>query len=169
MKIIKHRSQWEMKSIVLGIVTSGRFALASLGIMLAIGVASCKTSVAPQKSTGTTTSNQLVATAQAAGKTDKATHAKASFYTCGMHPEVRSLDPDGKCPNCQMPLLPAENVLVVDPDSGKTNTAASFPAISGYYSCPMHLTVLSEDANGKCPICKMSLLPVENPVFVQDK
>ena len=44
---------------------------------------------------------------------------KTSFYTCGMHPEVRSLDPDGKCPICQMSLLPAENVPVVDPASGK--------------------------------------------------
>jgi len=68
-----------------------------------------------------------------------------------------------------MPLLPAESVPVVDPDSGKTNTAASFPAISGYYSCTMHPTVLSKDPDGKCPICQMPLLPVENPVFIRDK
>ena len=143
--------------------------LAVWSITLAIGAVSCKTSVAPQKSVGTTDSSQPAAMNQPAPETDPGRHAKASFYTCGMHPEVRSLDPDGKCPICQMPLLPAENVMVVDPDSGKTNTAASFPAISGYYSCPIHPTVLSQDPDGKCPICKMPVLPVENPVFIRGK
>lgn len=169
MKVTEMRSHCEIKGIVIGIKTSGRYGLAALGIILAVGVMSCTTSVTPPKLIGTSNSYQPAATNQPAAENDAVKHSKASYYTCGMHPEVRSLDPDGKCPICQMPLLPAENVSVVDPDSGKTNTAASFPAISGYYSCPMHPTVLSENPDGKCPICKMSLLPVENPVFVRDK
>ena len=154
-----------MKNFILRIVASGRFMLIA---SLAVVAVSCTTSVTPQKSIGTTKPSQPAATYQRA-ETDASKPAKASFFTCGMHPQVRSLDPDGKCPICQMPLLPAESVPVVDPDSGKTNTAASFPAISGYYSCTMHPTVLSKDPDGKCPICQMPLLPVENPVFIRDK
>jgi Zn-finger protein len=155
-----------MKNFVLRIVASGRSMLVA---SLAVVAVSCATSVKPQKSIGTTNLSQPAATRQRAAETDASKPAKASFYTCGMHPQVRSLDPDGKCPICQMPLLPAESVRVVDPASGKTNTAASFPAISGYYSCTMHPTVLSKDPDGKCPFCEMPLLPVENPVFIRDK
>lgn len=59
--------------------------------------------------------------------------------------------------------------MVVDPATGKTNNAASYPVISGYYSCPMHPTVLSRDSEAKCPQCGMPLLSVENPVFIQEK
>jgi cobalt-zinc-cadmium efflux system outer membrane protein len=38
--------------------------------------------------------------------------AKSGYYTCAMHPEIRSRNPDGKCPICQMPLLPIEEVPV---------------------------------------------------------
>ena len=37
------------------------------------------------------------------------THAhekKAQWYTCSMHPQVRSNDPKGKCPICGMDLIP---------------------------------------------------------------
>ena len=40
------------------------------------------------------------AAGQTAGKDDVA------YYTCAMHPFVRSQDPDGKCPVCSMQLLP---------------------------------------------------------------
>ena len=44
--------------------------------------------------------------------TNSATAKPASvhYYTCAMHPEVHSQDPDGKCPICQMPLMSSEDV-----------------------------------------------------------
>lgn len=53
------------------------------------------------------------------------THAKAEdgsdstpkLYTCSMHPSVRLLDPDAKCPICFMDLIP-----VREGDSGDPNT-----------------------------------------------
>ena len=41
------------------------------------------------------------------------TNAAASdidYYTCAMHPSVRSQDPDGKCPICGMDLIPVKKV-----------------------------------------------------------
>src|SRR6185312_5830447 len=43
------------------------------------------------------------------------------YYTCTMHPSVRSQDPDGKCPICGMDLVP---VLKAD---AKAATAADAP------------------------------------------
>jgi hypothetical protein len=156
-----------MKNYIIKIATSGRLMLTLLGFTLALGAVSCKTAVTTDKPAGT--ASQSSATNQPVTQADPGKPGKASFYTCGMHTEVRSVDPDGKCPICQMSLLPAENVPVVDPASGKTNTAASFPVISGYYSCPMHPEALSKDPAGKCPICDMPLSPVEDPVFIRSK
>ena len=125
--------------------------LSSFGLALVIGSVSCKT--------GNATKTPPPAAASAGHH----------YYTCAMHPEVRSLDPDGKCPFCQMMLFPAETIEIVDQDTGKTNAAASFPAVSGYYSCPMHPTVLSHERDDKCPICGMALLPVESPAFIRTK
>jgi hypothetical protein len=152
-----------MKKSLVKTAFSGRFFPAASGITLAVSVVSCQTAL-PDKPANA--ANRSPATATAAADLHK---PGGSYYTCGMHPQVRSLDQDGKCPFCNMPLLPADTVLVVDPVSGKTNTAASFPAISGYYSCPMHPEALSKDPAGKCPICDMPLSPVEDPVFHQGK
>src|ERR1700691_1350950 len=32
------------------------------------------------------------------------------YYTCTMHPSVRSQDPDGKCPICGMDLVPVKKM-----------------------------------------------------------
>ncbi len=145
-----------------------RFVLATLGITLAIGIVACKTATRPDRPAGVTNTGGAATTNQTATSSDTR-KSGGHFYTCAMHPTVRSLDPDGKCPICGMDLLPAETVDVIDPATGKTNTAANFPAVSGYYSCPMHPTVLSTNADDKCPICGMPLIPVESPVFIQNR
>jgi hypothetical protein len=155
-----------MKKSKLKIAMRGRFMLTALSITLAIGITACKTATTPEKPIGVTNTGQAATTNRPATAADSR-KSGGHFYTCAMHPTVRSLDPDGKCPFCSMALLPAETVDVIDPASGKTNTAATFPAVSGYYSCPMHPTVLSTNADDKCPSCGMPLLPVESPVFIQ--
>ena len=158
-----------MKNFDFGILKSNRFAMAVLGTVLAMGVVSCDTSPAPNKSISTTNSGGPPSAIAPSAETAAGTNAPTGYYTCAMHPNVRSLDPDGKCPFCQMPLMPAENVSVTDPDSGKTYTAATFPAVSGFYSCPLHPKVLSQNSNDVCPICGKALLPVENPVFHENR
>jgi hypothetical protein len=157
-----------MKQSKLKIAVLGRIVLAALGITLAISIVACKTATTPEKPVTVTNTSQAATTNQPATAADTRKSGR-QFYTCPMHPTVRSLDPDGKCPFCGMALLPAETVDVIDPASGKTNTAATFPTVSGYYSCTMHPTVLSTNADDKCPFCGMPLVPVESPVFIQNK
>jgi Cu(I)/Ag(I) efflux system membrane fusion protein len=38
------------------------------------------------------------------------TDSDIDYYTCTMHPSVRSQDPDGKCPICGMDLVPVKKV-----------------------------------------------------------
>jgi hypothetical protein len=168
MEITENQSNRTMKKFIIQIATSGCFVLVALSITLVVSTVSCKTGTTPEKLAGATNTSQATGANQPAVQADTG-KSEGRFYTCAMHPTVRSLDPDGKCPFCGMALLPAETVDVVDPASGKTNTAATFPAVSGYYSCPMHPTVLSTNADDKCPSCGMPLLPVENPVFIQNK
>ena len=53
------------------------------------------------------------------------------YYTCTMHPSVRSQDPDGKCPICGMDLVPVKKIAdQVKPAEGGTmaiGTAANQP------------------------------------------
>src|SRR5712671_1967204 len=39
-------------------------------------------------------------------KGDSAKPADVDYYTCTMHPSVKSQDPKGKCPICSMALVP---------------------------------------------------------------
>ncbi len=48
----------------------------------------------------------------------KAASDNVAYYTCTMHPFVRSQDPKGKCPVCGMDLVP---VLKSSPDNSTTN------------------------------------------------
>ncbi|MEQ9453764.1 MAG: efflux RND transporter periplasmic adaptor subunit [Phycisphaeraceae bacterium] len=41
-------------------------------------------------------------------ETESAEVDQDAWYTCSMHPSVRSRDPDGKCPICSMDLIPVD-------------------------------------------------------------
>jgi len=47
------------------------------------------------------------------------------YYTCTMHPSVRSQDPDGKCPICSMNLVPVKKKIA--PTTNSTDTASPAP------------------------------------------
>src|SRR5580693_5252953 len=51
---------------------------------------------------------------------------KPEYYTCTMHPSVRSQDPNGKCPICSMSLVP-----VYAHPADNTNNSSASPAIAG--------------------------------------
>jgi len=66
-----------------------------------------------------------------------------AYYTCTMHPFVRSQDPDGKCPICGMSLVPV--MKTSGSDSGATNAAAATAA-------PVVAATTSVDSNGMVTI-----------------
>lgn len=51
-----------------------------------------------------------------AGCTEPVTEEAAATYTCPMHDEVHSDDPDGECPICGMDLVPREDDSATDHD-----------------------------------------------------
>src|SRR6266700_6842415 len=64
----------------------------------------------------------------AAGCTKKGASGKSSnvdYYTCTMHPSVKSQDPNGKCPICSMDLVP------VMKKGGSEATAETSPQMQG--------------------------------------
>jgi len=70
----------------------------------------------------------LTACSRAAWETKAAT-SNVAYYTCAMHPFVRSQDPNGKCPICGMALVPVlKSSATTNPDSGTATNAA--PAIA---------------------------------------
>src|SRR5882672_9107921 len=81
-----------------------RYALVLLGVALLIGVASCKQDGAAAKP------------------------ADVDYYTCTMHPSVKSQDPKAKCPICSMDLVPVMKKGAMGMNT--TNTVAP-PAMSG--------------------------------------
>lgn len=114
-----------------------------------------------------------------AGKKDTTQHV--AYYTCPMHPGVKS-DKPGKCPQCGMDLnlSPKEQMKLqavkkyacpIHPDitsnkQGKCPKCGKIMTLSPkekmkaeamkLYTCPMHPDVTS-DKPGKCPQCGMAL------------
>jgi len=77
-----------------------------------------------------------------------------TIYVCPMHSEVKSLLP-GKCPTCEMDLIPVEYEKVSTASS--TKEEATNVTSEGYYTCSMHPEVHS-DKPGNCPKCGMKLV-----------
>lgn len=95
----------------------------------------------------------------AAGTASNTTPAKATIYTCPMHPQVRQ-DHPGTCPICGMELVPEEPSVSASASTaapGSAPTAAAAPQKT-LYTCPMHPQVI-QDHPGTCPICGMELVP----------
>jgi Cu(I)/Ag(I) efflux system membrane fusion protein len=64
----------------------------------------------------------LMVTASCSKQGTEHTHdPNVDYYTCSMHPTVKSHDPKGKCPICNMPLIP------VYKKTGTTNTPTAQP------------------------------------------
>src|SRR5271154_1478872 len=62
--------------------------------------------------------------------TTKAADSNVAYYTCTMHPFVRSQDPKGKCPICGMDLVPVFKSTSADTAAaaGTATNAAPSPA-----------------------------------------
>jgi RND family efflux transporter MFP subunit len=89
-------------------------------------------------------------------------------YACPMHPD-QSSDGPGECSICGMDLVPAEGEKsggssVEDDNPGHSShneeTGQRMATDEILYHCPMHPTYMSDDS-GECPICGMTLVPVE--------
>jgi Cu(I)/Ag(I) efflux system membrane fusion protein len=96
------------------------------------------------------------------GKPAEQAGNEISYWTCDMHPSVRSDEP-GKCPICNMDLIP-----VYEKSRGQEKHQVEEPASHAdhqhqeeidYWTCGMHPSVRSDEP-GKCPICHMDLIPV---------
>ena len=64
-------------------------------------------------------------------QTTKSAGSNVAYYTCTMHPFVRSQDPQGKCPVCGMNLVPVlKSSAATDADTGAATHAAPAMAAS---------------------------------------
>ena len=91
------------------------------------------------------------ATSNAEGPSATAAAPEAgALYSCPMHPQFTSADPNARCPECKMKM----NKPVRAP-------AATAPAAA--YACPMHPEVTSNDPEARCPKCKMKINKKVNP------
>ena len=70
------------------------------------------------------------------------THSSKALYTCPMHPEFTTDDPNQRCPECKMKLAKKKDLKEgVD-----------------LYVCPMHPEFVTDDFEERCSICEMKLV-----------
>ncbi|MBN2013253.1 efflux RND transporter periplasmic adaptor subunit [candidate division KSB1 bacterium] len=69
-------------------------------------------------------------------------HGSTALYTCPMHLEFTSDDPNVRCPECGMKLK-------------KKSDIAPGTAL---YTCSMHPDFVTDDPTARCPICEMKLV-----------
>ena len=62
------------------------------------------------------------------GASAAAAAADVAYYTCTMHPSVRSQDPNGKCPICGMDLVPVKNPAAQAGTADGAKAAADQPS-----------------------------------------
>src|ERR1039457_3855577 len=91
-----------MRNFMFKIKVINRYVFALAGVALLLGVVSCKKN-------------------DAAAKPDD-----LDYYTCTMHPSVKSQDPKAKCPICSMDLVP-----VMKKGAANATNAATLAAMSG--------------------------------------
>ncbi len=102
------------------------------------------------------------------GRADGEQAPAGTIYTCPMHPQVRQ-NQLGRCPKCQMHLVPEDKVNAGHTHAHEHAGAAAEPepvaapvaaAPAGtIYTCPMHPEV-QQDHPGNCPKCGMTLEPI---------
>ena len=68
-------------------------------------------------------------------------HESNALYTCPMHPDFVTDDPNQRCPDCGMKLDKKKDL--------KEDTQL--------YTCPMHPEFVTDDPDGRCSICGMKL------------
>ena len=85
-----------------------------------------------------------------AGVPEMLTWDPEKFYTCPMHPDFITTDPEARCPDCGMKLIPVTEMEdKVDLENAE------------FYTCPMHPGFLTIDPDGRCPDCGMKLEKVK--------
>lgn len=83
--------------------------------------------------------------------------APSVTYVCPMHPEVRTEDPEARCPDCGMTL----EAVKATPGAGATGEPENLedPAAIAHWTCPMHPGVRAA-TQSPCPLCGMDLTAV---------
>jgi len=91
------------------------------------------------------------------GESGDQSEKEVAYWTCGMHPSVK-LDEPGKCPICNMDLVPVYEEGENHAEHEERVEQETEGEID-YWTCGMHPSVRSDEP-GKCPICNMDLVPV---------
>lgn len=93
-----------------------------------------------------------------ASSESSAEQGEVKYWTCTMHPSVKSKDP-GTCPVCSMDLVPVQDQPAESPEAPAS--AKETGSEVKYWTCTMHPSVKSKDP-GTCPVCAMDLVPVRD-------
>jgi len=70
----------------------------------------------------------LIGAASCAKKGASSKPSNVDYYTCTMHPSVKSQDPHGKCPICSMDLVPVLKSETGKGGSGETGSRQALPS-----------------------------------------